>query len=124
MEYVTSDPHDPDEPTRKITKVRNVLHVENVDRKTLNSVFTCQATNSRLVHPISSTITLDVNCKYFNIALIINDNDNVITKQSKQIIATAQGIISRNYSCDRFNSLRFEKLVDLNLNSLFRSTES
>lgn len=63
MEYVTSDPDDPDEPTRKITKVRNVLHVENVDRNTLNSVFTCQATNSRLVHPISSTITLDVNCK-------------------------------------------------------------
>lgn len=46
------------------------------------------------------------------------------TKQSKRIKATAKGIIARNYSCDRFNSLWFEKLVDLNPNPLFRFTES
>ncbi|KAL1513805.1 hypothetical protein ABEB36_003164 [Hypothenemus hampei] len=64
MEYVHSELGDPEEPNpRRITKVRNVLNVEKVDRKTLHSVFTCQATNSRLVHPISSTITLDVNLK-------------------------------------------------------------
>ncbi|CAG9763208.1 unnamed protein product [Ceutorhynchus assimilis] len=55
MDYVTND--------QQVTKVRNVLTIEKLDRKSLNSKFTCQASNSRLVHPIASTITMDVNLK-------------------------------------------------------------
>ncbi|XP_050301168.1 nephrin isoform X2 [Anthonomus grandis grandis] len=62
MEYITTGSDD-DEDYHPVTKVRNVLNVEKIDRKTLNQKFTCQATNSRLVHPISSTIDLDVNLK-------------------------------------------------------------
>lgn len=44
-------------------KVRNVLHIERLQRKHLNVIFTCQASNNNLVTPISSSVTLDINRK-------------------------------------------------------------
>lgn len=43
--------------------VWNVLHIEQLQRKHLNVVFTCQASNNNVVAPISSSVTLDINRK-------------------------------------------------------------
>ncbi|KAH1007611.1 hypothetical protein HUJ04_004823 [Dendroctonus ponderosae] len=63
MDYITIHSDDPYHFWHNITKmkVRNVLHIDKIERKSLNAVYTCQATNSQLMHPISSSITLDVN---------------------------------------------------------------
>lgn len=41
-------------------KVKNVLRLEQLERHHLNTVYTCQASNNRLVSPISSAVTLDM----------------------------------------------------------------
>ena len=43
--------------------VKNVLRLENVSREYLHREFTCQASNNNLGPPLSSSVTLDLNCK-------------------------------------------------------------
>lgn len=46
-------------------KVRNVLHIKNLDRKDLLSSFTCQSSNNNLTDPITSSVMIDLNCEYY-----------------------------------------------------------
>lgn len=45
-------------------KVRNVLLIKNLDRKALLGSYTCQSSNNNLTDPISSSVMIDLNCKF------------------------------------------------------------
>lgn len=45
-------------------RVKNVLHLERLQRTDLHRVLTCHASNNNVTQPISSSVTLDLNRKF------------------------------------------------------------
>lgn len=46
--------------------VRNELEIQSLQRHDLMAVFTCQASNNNISIPASSSVTVDLNCKWIN----------------------------------------------------------
>ncbi|XP_075221808.1 neural cell adhesion molecule 2-like [Lycorma delicatula] len=51
-------------------RVRNLLTLERVERRHLGSLLTCQATNSRLLPPLSTTLSIDLYLRPLEVRLI------------------------------------------------------
>lgn len=47
------------------------LRIEALHRQHLLSIFTCQASNNNLTSPLKSSLTLDLNCKFGQLLVII-----------------------------------------------------
>ena len=47
-------------------RVKNVLHIERLQRSDLHRVLTCQSANNNVTQPITSSVTLDLNRKLGN----------------------------------------------------------
>jgi hypothetical protein len=45
-------------------KVKNILQLNRLERKDLHNVYVCQSSNNDVIPAISSSVTLDLNCKY------------------------------------------------------------
>lgn len=44
-------------------RVKNLLRLENLQRRHLNTVLTCKASNNDMVSPLTANVTLDMYCK-------------------------------------------------------------
>lgn len=44
-------------------KVKNTLQLPKLERKDLHNSYVCQASNNDVTHPLTSSVTLDLNCK-------------------------------------------------------------
>jgi hypothetical protein len=44
-------------------RVRNTLQLHRLERKDLHNSYVCQASNNDVSHPLTSSVTLDLNCE-------------------------------------------------------------
>jgi hypothetical protein len=44
-------------------RVRNVLHLKNLDRKILLTSYTCQSSNNNLTDPLTASVMIELNCE-------------------------------------------------------------
>jgi hypothetical protein len=51
-------------------KVKNTLQLNRLERKDLHNSYVCQASNNDVSHPLTSSVTLDLNCKYAATSLL------------------------------------------------------
>lgn len=58
-------------------KVKNVLQLNRLERKDLHNSYVCQSSNNDVVPPITSSVTLDLNCKY---TFVRNSNQKRVAK--------------------------------------------
>ena len=53
-------------------KTENELVLKDLKREDLHSILTCQATNNNFSVPVSTSVKLDMNCKYFRTRIVPN----------------------------------------------------
>lgn len=71
-------------------RVRNILHIDRLERRHLNTVFTCQASNNNFVAPISSAVTLDINLQPLWVRLL-GENRPFSADQTYQVTCEVVG---------------------------------
>jgi len=74
-------------------RVKNLLRLENLQRRHLNTVLTCKASNNDMVSPLTANVTLDMYCKYFHLRFTISSNfflNMLCTTQPSALCTTQQ----------------------------------
>ena len=78
--------------------VRNELNIRNLNRSDFMSILTCRASNNNVTEPISATVILDMNRKWY---CTINSITNSLS--SHPLISKSSNIISyKKISCTKF----------------------
>jgi hypothetical protein len=72
---------DSSDTSRASFKTENELVLKDLQRDDLHSILTCQATNNNISVPVSTSVKLDMNCKFSRMLSHI-DLDDVTTYQS------------------------------------------
>ncbi|CRL07921.1 CLUMA_CG020866, isoform A, partial [Clunio marinus] len=102
-------------------KMRNVLHLKNLNRKDLLSSFTCKSTNNNLTDPITSSVMIDLNLRPLTVK-IIKDLKFMSTKQLYDLRCEVRGSrpapqISWWLGSEKLTAAKETTTKDLNLTS-------
>lgn len=60
-----------DEPGEFPSLRRNTLVVTELSRSDLNAVFDCQASNNNISQPVSTSVAIEMHCKYMSVINIV-----------------------------------------------------
>ena len=64
-------------------KTENELILKDLKREDLHSILTCQASNNNISVPVSTSVKLDMNCKYSLVLVFSHSKRKLLFPQSR-----------------------------------------